>query len=909
MTTRKRETPKAPVTPQAVEPLELAIGQIRQSEIPPAEAQAISDRVWQRVEQASGATADASEVAAIRGCDDYQRLIPALLSGTLTPSRTLLLEEHTRQCVPCRRALNAARAGESTAVFPTSRVTGRPRSGAFKWLAAAAVAVMAAGTGYLVRTSGPALPYGAVVESTGAGLYHVATLEPVELGAELAIGERVMSAPGESSYLRLADGSRIEVRGRTELAIEARKGTTVRVERGDVIIEAAPQGRGRLYVSTADCLVSVKGTIFAVSHGTKGSRVAVIEGEVKVDHAGREETLLAGDRIATYASDTGGGFEDDLAWSRNVDSYLALLKEVTALRQALARDLPRPELRYSSRLLDLTPDDTAFYAAFPNLVETVSEANRIVQERIAESPMLNEWWNSRQNSGAQASLEAFSGVLAQVGSYLGEEIVVSGGFAADGEMAGPLVLAELVDAAGLRSFMHEQALALGGDQRIVFLDDAAPAVPAGSSLVVWLGDDTLVAGPNEDIVRKAVARIESGTRSTPDGFKRQLAEAYRSGAEILIGADLKGLARVMGRDGDEEGEILQQLGLADARHLILQQRHVGERTENDAVLAFDGPRRGAAAWLAEPAPMGALDYVSPDAKLAAAVVFEQPVAILDQIRALASRHGEEGGVRADRFASLEESLGVSLRDDVAAALGGEVAVALDGPILPEPAWKVVVEVYDPDKLVWAMQRMLDAANDTRAAEGLARLEWQEETVGGRTYYGIAGERSIQMTFDQGYLLVGPNRGVIDRAIRFRQSGYTLASSSRFAKLLPAGGNVNFSALFYQDALALLKPLADKIAAGGLDDGQLAALEELRGQTEPTLAYAYGEEDRIVFAAGGVADLLSAGLPALLGLGGGFGLGQELGLPTKMPAADEDADPSNVTAGTGAGARNSRRPAA
>lgn len=882
MTTRKRETDQQ---------IDLATAQIRDSEIPSAEADAITARVWQRLENASAETADAAEVEAIRGCDDYQKLLPAFLAGSLSPSRTLLLEDHVRQCVPCRRALKQAREGGAE---PTAReVLGveRPRAAGSRWLAAAAVAVLAVGAGIFMWSTRSSLPYGAVVESTGGGLFRAVTLEPIALGAELEVGERVLSAPGESSYLRLADGSRVEVRGRSELAIEARKGTTVRVERGDVIVEAAPQGAGRLYVSTDDCLVSVKGTIFAVSHGLKGSRVAVIEGEVQVDHAGREELLYAGDRTATYAGYAGGPIDDTFAWSRNVDSYLALLKEVSELRQALARDLPRPGLRYSSRLLDLVPEDMAFYAAFPNLAERVSEAHRIIEQRVADSPLLAQWWNSRGNDAAQAHLGAVSAMLGEVGGYLGDELVVTGALGIGGEMAGPLVLAELIDPEALRAFLGETARQHGAEGEIVFLDDAA-ATGTGE-VVVWLGPATLIAGPDAEIVRAAVARLESDSRPAPTGLKRRLAETYAEGAEILVAADLQRLAQATGELGDDRA-ALEELGLLDARHLILQQRHVGERTENDAVLAFDGPRRGIAAWLAEPAPMGSLDYVSPDAKLAAAAVLERPVVIFDQLMAFAAGRGETSAAELER---IERDLGISLRDDVAGALGGEVAFALDGPILPEPAWKMIVEVYDPDKLVWALQRVLAAANDQLAEEGKERLEWTEETVNGRTYYGFGGDGRFEVTFDEGYMIAGSGRGVLERAIRFRQSGYTLTTSSRFAQLLPEGGNVNFSALFYQDALELLAPLADRIAGGGLTEGQAAAIEELRQQSEPTLAYAYGEADRIVFAAGGVADLLSAGLPALLGFGDlDFGPGPPAG------------DPSDVTADV-ATERNSLRPAA
>ncbi len=890
---RKKET---------IEELERAAEQIRHSALDDAESRRIADRVWERLEGRAAEGPRAGEVGSIRGCDDFRALIPAWLAGELAPSRALLLEDHTRRCVPCRRALRAARSGQAaeTAARQPAPGGGAGWGGATRRVAAAGLALVAAGVGYLVWSSAPAAPYGAIVESSGAGLYRAASLEPLAPGARLELGERVQTAPGGSSTLVLADGSRVEVRGRSELAVEsARRGTTLRIERGSVIVEAAPQGRGRLFVSTDDCLVSVAGTIFAVSHGTKGSRVSVIEGEVQVDYAGGERMLSAGEQTTTYAALGHGALTDELAWSQNVDRYLELLREVTELRQALAREVPRPGLRYSSRLLDLVPDDVAFFAAFPNLAESLAEASRIVRERVAESAVLSEWWQlQRGAAGFDAQLQKTTDTLAEAGSFLGEEIVVVAGPGADGEIDGPLVLAELTDPAGLRAFLEEQMARHGdGEGRIRFLEgdlpgEARPGADTGDGLVVWLGTDTLVASPRAELVRRMALQVvrpeaAGGERPASDGLKRQLAEVYRAGAEILVAADLRRLAG-SGMVSVEDWTGAERTGLLDARHLIFEQKRVGDRTHNDAVLAFDGPRRGLAALLAEPAPMGSLRYVSPDAKLAAAAVLESPVEIFDQLLALVASWADGEHDPAAELDRLEAELGFSLRDDVAAALGGEVALALDGPVLPEPAWKAIVEVYDRDKLIWALERLIEAVNDERLEAGKPPLELVAEPAGGRTYYRLAGEGGAWMTFDQGYLVAAPSRALIDRALRYRQSGYTLESSARFTRLLPADGRENFSALFYQDAVSLLEPLAERLAEGTLTAEQMAAVEALRGQTEPTLAYAYGEESRIVFAARGVADLFSSGLPGLLGLGVGLALHPELRPPRPEAGPRRDA---------------------
>ena len=127
---------------------------------------------------------------------------------------------------------------------------------------------------------------------------------------------------------------------RSDLQLSERwSGKTVRLARGSVMVEAAKQRRGRLEVVTADSLVSVKGTIFGVSWGLKGSRISVVQGEVKVDHAGASQRLHRGEQTATDRSMALTSVGTDIAWSQNAAQYLAMLGDLAAIQTA---DRPDP---------------------------------------------------------------------------------------------------------------------------------------------------------------------------------------------------------------------------------------------------------------------------------------------------------------------------------------------------------------------------------------------------------------------------------------------------------------------------------------------------------------------------------------------------------------------------------------
>jgi uncharacterized protein (TIGR03435 family) len=165
----------------------------------------------------------------------------------------------------------------------------------------------------------------------------------------LAVGVAVLWPRGEAALYRvvepdvwaLIDGSRVEMQPATDLAVErADDGLRIRLDRGGIIVNAADQRSGHLYVQTKDVTVAVVGTVFMVNAGDEGSRVAVIEGEVRVQQGAVERTLMRGEDLATNASVNAPPVSEAIAWSRNAPALVALLQQSAVVPPAVIAQNP-----------------------------------------------------------------------------------------------------------------------------------------------------------------------------------------------------------------------------------------------------------------------------------------------------------------------------------------------------------------------------------------------------------------------------------------------------------------------------------------------------------------------------------------------------------------------------------------
>jgi len=788
--------------------LEQAIAEIRGEALDPALIEAAAGRVQARLAQHT----------TLHTCADFQALMPDYHAGKLSPARALLLKDHTHECVACYRALKA----KPLAPSPQPLAPRAVRPALFRWalaatlVAAAGLAFWAFGDRLRPTPSGPE----AVVESADGLIYRVSDTGTVPLirGAEVPAGVTIRAARDAHAMLRLRDGSHVEMRERSGLSVSERgHDLTIGLDRGAIVVQAAKRHTGHLYVSTRDCRVAVTGTVFSVNSGLKGSRVTVIEGAVLVAQDRHESVLHAGDQVSTSSAMGATPVPLEISWSQNAGAYIAMLNAVTALNVKLDQD-HFPALRYTSNLLSMAPAGTVVYASIPNLSQALTEVQQVFVPKIQQNATLSQWWQQNKLDQVIADMSTMSG-------YLGNEMVVAASLNSSGHPGQPVIMAELTQP-GFAAFAEAEATKLSSGanaqkMRIVTNPSAIGAIPQGECALLILPH--LVALSPDAAALRQIATGAPTQFATTD-FGSQIAAAYGAGVGLLFAADVQAMAP------EGHGHAPH---MPNVQYFMVQQTGNAGAPETRAALIFNGQRTGVASWLAAPAPLDALDFISPQATLAWAAAVKQPTAIIDEIMTMQASNP----AFQQHLAEVQALLGVDLRNDLAAALGGEVAMAQDGPLLPLPSWKIAVEVYDPVKLQTTIQKLLNAAN-------VPGLQLQQSTANGRTYYTLSTQSATPFcyTYTDGYLLAGSSQGLLDTAIQNRASGYTLPRSATFTALIPHDQYANFSAAIYYNA-STLAPLLEQFS-------QQPAAKELMANLKPTLIAAYGENDRITFATSG-----------------------------------------------------------
>lgn len=810
--------------------------------------------VWRRLEAELDPPAAASVPApdpatapahaVLHGCPDIRALAPAYRRGELSANLRLLFEDHLAHCVSCRAACAGRPAPEADITRRWAAAARAPHGARhpYRWAAAAlAVAAAIAVAIIYVRVS-PASGQATVLAAAGP-VYELEPSGPVPVRAHwLAYGPNYRNTA--QTQLRLPDGSRLDLRAHSEFSLAGSPhGAQLRLIAGDVIVEAAPQHGGRhLEVQSPSALVTSLGTIFAVQQGLKGARVAVLRDSVRVSYNGQQAVVPAGGQLSTNPNLQVGPLASSFSWGANAPQYMKLIASLAKLRQDLAT-VPPPALRYGSGLARLLPANTVFFASLPNLHGQLEASYQILQQQLAQDPVLRQWWQRHNGQGGKfaTTVEPFL----QLAGDLGPEIVLGGG-PAPGQPSNPILLARVTDPADFAQRLARLPMGTGGRPRLI----QTSRLPArlGRGPVIWMHDGLLAAALEPATLRALQHRLDSPgfVPFTATPFYARIASTYAAGVSLLVAADLRALLgeREITGPNPKLADTLARLGVMNATALIATSRQAAGQSTNRAVLAFNSQRRGIAAWLAPPRPMETLSYVSPEARTLVAASTIPPADLAAQINALQTP-GTGHQPPPEWLLNLLNPL------------TGEFAAALDGPLLPAPNWVVAVGVNDPQ----AMQNAIASALGPLGGGAITPI-----TVNGQDAYRLAlpfGFTAVYM-YTGGDLVAASSSAWLTQALRFHSSGYNLLHSRHFLSALPVDDQANCSAIFYQNLGPTLDQLLSLPGASALGPAQRDSISNMVSQA-PTAVCAYAAPEQITVAMNGKFGPLDFLERSLLGL--------------------------------------------
>ncbi len=523
-------------------------------------------------------------------------------------------------------------------------------------------------------------------------------------------------------------------------------------------------------------------------------------------------------------------------WTLELEAkYPGLLAEFRHLLELWQRDIQSPEPRAQSRLLPLLPEATMSYAAIPNYGATASQLLTDFRKELQQSSVLREWWKQGQVAAVGPKIEDSLDKFSQLSQYLGDEISISGTM--EGRDANLLIVAE-IRKPGLKKFLQqlipEVAVKSKPGVRVIEPQElAAIETKRGvGELIILVRPDYVVGAMDAETLRKFNARLDQAGRgfvATP--FGRRVAQAYADGLTTVAAADMQKILKQIPPGPHPEQMPLQSSGFSGMKYLVWEHTRRNGQTLSEAELSFTGPRRSAAAWLANPAPLGSLDFVSPKAILVSTVMLANPARIFDDVKEMTRASS------ANTFASItqmEQVLKLSLRDDVLNCLVGEITLELDTITPPKPAWAAILKVSDTKHLQQTLSSLLTTTQ-------LHTEEFEEGgvTISTLTIPSAQSPITIGYAFVDGYWVIGSSREKVAEAIRLHSNGGSLGKSKKFLAGLPPGHTVEASALLYQDPIAMAS-LKLRSFAPALAD----SISQANSDSAPSLVTLYGEESAI-----------------------------------------------------------------
>jgi len=540
--------------------------------------------------------------------------------------------------------------------------------------------------------------------------------------------------------------------------------------------------------------------------------------------------LIVTSLTATSSAQTGASPQVS---PEDFQKYSGMLTEMAPLIQKFHTDVQFPAPRANSRLLPLLPESTVLYVAVPNYGETAHQALSIFRQELRDNPKLRTWWGQGDLATEGPKMEDAVEKLYQLSQYLGEEIVVC---AATADLKDPkFVLIAEAKKPGLKEVLPKilKDLSEKSVPSVRVLDAAELAAvkepSGGDQPVVLIRPDYVILGENIATLRSFNERLDQnpqGFASTE--FGQRLLQEYEGGATIVAGLDLRTILKKEGPKDAKGRAEFERTGFSDMKHLVWAHKIVRGQEVSQLELTFNGPRRGIASWLAAPAPMKSLEFVSPEAVFAASILLKDPAQVYDEIVGFATASNPNALASVTQ---MEQGLNLSLRSDLLAHLGGEITAELDTLPPKDPVWKVLLKAKDPAELLATFRAFF-------AASGIRPRESNED---GLTYYTLpipSQGKKLEVSFavTDGYLIFASSPDTLAEGVRLHRNGESLGRSRLLATALPPSDTTDVSALLYEDPRVMSALSLSKVAP------QLAESLMTSNDEHPPVAVAvYGDE--------------------------------------------------------------------
>ncbi|HLY99579.1 MAG TPA: hypothetical protein VKT33_11015 [Candidatus Angelobacter sp.] len=535
-----------------------------------------------------------------------------------------------------------------------------------------------------------------------------------------------------------------------------------------------------------------------------------------------------------------------------------LMESLARLQSKLEQGVQFPSARTQSKLLPLLPPETTACLSLPNFGDAIGQASEVFHQQLQQDPVLGEWWQTKAGMAslfvddALAKLQQFSG-------YLGDELMVS----VYGNDPAPsvLILAE-VRKPGLQTFLHQvvsQYAGQGNPPVVVYTPAqllATTKQPAHNPLVVLIRPDYMIAAPNLKTLRAINTRLSHGdTGFTATPFGQRLAQSYQGGVGVLLGVSLQPILSQIPRSGQNQA-ALDQSGFSDLKFLVIDGKYSSGVLTSNTELNFSGPRHGVASWLAAPATLGGLDFVSSNAGLAAGAVLKNPADIFDEIKTLSANNSEA----IQGIEQAEKELKINLKQDLFSKLTGQIVAAIDGlSTSQKPAWKVILQASDPAGLQQVLKQAVAGVNAS-AKKGKS-IDLKQHSENGMTWNVLQfykGEKSDEIVYAvvDGYLVLAANEALLKEAVAIHRSGNSIAKSAALHALLPQGPGGQMSALLYEDLSQIYQSVMQQ-----QPQGMAQMLQPLLAHGQPAVISVYAEDQAIRAVSKGGA--LNAAAPLVL----------------------------------------------